>query len=109
MGVGERALFVAEEFALEQVLGNGRAIDLHERPRGARAPGVNHIGDDLLAHPALARDQDPAFRGGDQGRIAQHRLHERPLQLHVNEDEFIVEVIEPVTEADRSRPSESGA
>ena len=32
VGAGERAFFVAEQFAFQQLLGNGRAVDRQERP-----------------------------------------------------------------------------
>ena len=40
---GERALFVPEQLALQQRLGNGRAVHLHHRPVRARAPGMNDV------------------------------------------------------------------
>src|SRR6188474_3448830 len=38
---GERALLVAEQLALEQLLAQRGAVDRHERPRLARALGVD--------------------------------------------------------------------
>src|SRR4030095_10092994 len=38
---GERALLVAEQLALEQLLAERRAVDRHERARRARALGVD--------------------------------------------------------------------
>src|SRR5688572_23894042 len=62
---GESALLVPEKFALQEVLRNRGAIHLHERTGASPAPGMNHVGKDLLAHTAFAGDQDPAVRGGD--------------------------------------------
>ncbi len=58
MGAGEGALLVAEQDALDQVLGQGAAVDRHERLAGALGAAVDRAGDQLLAHPALAQDQD---------------------------------------------------
>src|SRR5690606_14608997 len=55
--VGERAAPVPEELALEQVLGDGAAVDRDEGPRPARRPGVERAGDELLADAALAGDE----------------------------------------------------
>ena len=55
---GEGAALVAEELALEQVSGIGRAVDGHERPVAAAGWLVDGRGDELLAGAALARDED---------------------------------------------------
>ena len=58
LGVGERALRVAEQLALEQRLGHRRAVDRDERAVLARATAlVERARDDLLAGAALAGDQ----------------------------------------------------
>ncbi|MCY1233227.1 hypothetical protein D9M72_457600 [compost metagenome] len=56
-GAGEGALLVAEQFGLEQAVGNRAAVDRDERLVGARAVGVDHLGHQLLAGAALAVDQ----------------------------------------------------
>src|SRR5262249_46182466 len=48
---GERALLVAEELALEQVVREGRAMHLHEGPARTRAALVQRSRDELLARP----------------------------------------------------------
>ena len=57
-GAGEGALLVAEELALEERLGDGRAVDRDERP----APPVRQLVDapreHLLAGAALADERD---------------------------------------------------
>ena len=56
---GERALLMAEQLALEQRLGQRRAVDGHERPgtvSGRRL--MDRLGDLLLAGPRLSLDQD---------------------------------------------------
>ena len=76
-GAGEGALFVAEELAFEEVLGDGGAIDFDEGAGGARAPAVDDVGEDFLADAAFAGDEDAAFGGGEEGGIAEDGLHER--------------------------------
>ena len=49
VGAGERALLVAEQLALEQRLGDRRAVDRDERERRARAELVDRLRDQLLA------------------------------------------------------------
>ena len=56
-GAGERAAHVAEQLALDQVLGNRAAVDGDEALVAARAAGVDGARDDLLAGAALAGDQ----------------------------------------------------
>ena len=62
--VGERAALVAEQLALEQLLGQRRAGDVHERPRRAVAGVVNHLRDEVLAGAALAGEQHRRRRAG---------------------------------------------
>ena len=54
---GERAALVTEQLALEQRLGERRAVQLDERAVRARRPLVDRVGDELLAGAALAGDQ----------------------------------------------------
>ena len=56
-GAGERAFLVTEQFALEQGVGNGGAVDRDVRRVGARAQLVERLGDELLAGAGLAADQ----------------------------------------------------
>jgi hypothetical protein len=61
VGAGECALLVAEQLGLEQVLGQGRAVDGDEAA-GAAGQHVQCAGDELLAGAALAGDEDRAWR-----------------------------------------------
>ena len=56
-GVGERPFLVAEQLALGQRLGNGRAVDRDERLIAAAAEIMDRLGDDLLAGAVFAQDQ----------------------------------------------------
>ena len=49
---------MAEQLALEQRFGDGRAVDLHERKVPSRALVVQALGHELLARSALAMDQN---------------------------------------------------
>src|SRR5262249_58166900 len=57
-GIGEGAPLVAEQLAFEQGFGNGRAVQIDEGPTAARAIAVQELGDEPLARPWLALDQD---------------------------------------------------
>ena len=85
-GARERPLHVAEELALDELLGDRGAVDLDERARGARRGAVQRPRDELLARPALAGDEDARVRGArprDLGLQARHRgaLAEEDLLL----------------------------
>ena len=56
-GAGEGPLRVAEQFAGEQLLGQGRAIDDDERLPAARS-AMNPAGEHALAGAALAAKQN---------------------------------------------------
>ena len=55
--IGEGAALVSEELALQQLLRQRRAGDIHERPRRPIARVVNDLGQEVLAGPALAGEQ----------------------------------------------------
>ena len=64
-GAGEGAFFVAEEFAFQEVLGDGGAIDADVIVLAAAAQAVERAGDQFLAGAAFAQDQDGGVGGGD--------------------------------------------
>src|SRR5207302_400053 len=51
---GECALFVTEEFRLEQFTRQGRAVDLNERLIAPSRPHMDHTRDDFFTHSTLA-------------------------------------------------------
>ena len=57
-------LLVAEQFALEQRLGKGRAVHRDERPRRRARRGVDGARDQLLARAAFADDEHRPRDGG---------------------------------------------
>ena len=84
VGAGERAALVAEQLALEQALGQRRAVELDQRPVAAAGALVDRLAHQLLADPGLAEDQhghrgvgdpldqrvDPLHRGVEHDRRA---------------------------------------
>src|SRR3989475_9133630 len=77
-GAREGALLVPEQLALEQVLGNGGAVDRDERPRGLRAVMMDGAGHDLLARPRLALDE--------HGRLARRDARHELVDLERSEE-----------------------
>ena len=63
---------MTEELALEERLGDGRAIHGDEGPIGALPVGVNCTGDEFLARSALARDQHHGVLRRDLDDPAEH-------------------------------------
>ena len=68
-GVGEGALLVAEQLRLQQLLGDGRAVDLDEGPVAPRAAVVEPVREQVLAGAALALEQ---HRAAGLGQAAGH-------------------------------------
>ena len=64
VGAGEGAALVAEELALQEVGGDGRAVD-RLKGTAAQAPLVELAGEDLLPGPALAEQDDAQLGAGD--------------------------------------------
>src|SRR5215471_6681738 len=59
----KRTLLVSKEFALQQVEGDGSAIQLYERASAASAGVMNGSGDQLFARACLAKDQHSGIGG----------------------------------------------
>ena len=72
---GERAFFVAEQFAFQQLFGNGGAVDREERLFAAVAVMINRAGDEFLAGAAFAGDERGGVGGGDLADEFEHLLH----------------------------------
>ena len=78
--VGERALHVAEQLALEHALGEPARVDGDERPRRARRRGVQPARDELLAGAVLAGDEHVRVGRRRRARSScEHRPHARRL------------------------------
>src|SRR5204863_3116288 len=85
-GAGEGALLVAEQLALEEVLGDGAAVDDDEGAVLARAGLVDGLGGAALAGAGLALEEDVhvglrrALEEGE-GRAHGHRGADQRAQL----------------------------
>ena len=79
---GERALHVAEQLALDQLLGDRRAVHLDERPAAAAAQRVNRAGHQLLAGAVLAVDQHSAVGRRRHRDLLAQLLHRVALADH---------------------------
>ncbi len=66
--IGERALDVSEELALEDSLRDSAGVQRHERPRGAARRGVESARDHALPGPVLPDDQHVRVGGADPRR-----------------------------------------
>src|SRR5262249_41536585 len=78
--VGERALLVAEELALEQVLRDRAAVDRHEGHVLARRTLMDRARDELLADAALALDEHRGLEVGDLRDGAEDLRHRGALR-----------------------------
>ena len=72
---------VSEQLALEEIAGQRGAVDGHERPAGAPAVRVDGTGDEFLARPGLADNENGrVVSRGSEGTL-EHRPHaRRPAQ-----------------------------
>ncbi len=77
VGAGERPALVAEKLALQERLGDRRAVDGQERGPAAAAVLVNGPGNHLLARAALAQDQHGDVLRGDSADGLVELLHGR--------------------------------
>ncbi len=86
-GAGEGALLMAEQDALDQVVGDGAAVDGDEGLRAAVAAALDGAGDELLADARFAFDQDRDLRLGGPLAEPDHPLHRRAAGDDVAEGE----------------------
>src|SRR5206468_3757325 len=74
---GEGAALVAEELALQDVRGDGAAVDRQEPLVASRAGAMDGVGDQLLAGAALADDENRGAGRGDHLHLLEQALHGR--------------------------------
>ena len=67
---GEAAFAVAEQFAFDQLFGDGGAVHFDKGFVSTRAGGVDSVGDQFLPSAAFAEDQHAAIGGGHQAQAA---------------------------------------
>ena len=77
IGAGEGALLMPEQFALQQLLRDGRAVEGQELGLGPRAVLVDGTGDQFLARSALPGDQHGESLVGDAADGLADFLHGR--------------------------------
>ena len=75
LAAGEGAPLVAEQLALEQAVGDRRAVDAHERLPGPAGRLVDDLGQVLLADPGFADDQHRQPARGEILGLAVEALH----------------------------------
>src|SRR6266850_3074060 len=74
-GAGERAAFVAEEFAFKECFGNGSAVDGNEGSFGAIAVLIDGSGNQLLTSAGFAANENIDRLGSDPSDFFVNRLH----------------------------------
>ncbi len=74
-GPGERALFVAKQFTLDQIVGNRCAVDGDERLGGPMTVFPDRASNEFLAGATLAGDHDRHVAGGDLADHLEDFLH----------------------------------
>ncbi len=85
----ECAAGVAKELALEQVFGNGTAVDFDKRAFLAQTVFMDGAGDEFLTRAAFAGDEHAALRGGHQRHIVKEGPHERAGRDNVGRQPLI--------------------
>ena len=95
-GPREGAALVAEQLALQDVGGDGGAVDRQEAEIPARRVLVDGVGDQLLAGAALPDDQHAAAGGRHERQLVQHLLHAGRRPDDLPEGELL---LEPLLEA----------
>lgn len=91
-GTGEGAAFVAEEFAFEQLWGEGGAVDDDEFGFGSAAEVVEGVGDEFLAGTAFAFDEDGGACGSDLLDAFEDPLHGGGIAEELVEAEAVVDL-----------------
>jgi hypothetical protein len=101
---GEGSLLVTEQLRLQEVLGEGGAVDRHERVRGPRAVGVDGPRDELLARAGLAGDQDVGLRARRLLHQLEYARHRRAGPDQALEAERLLELPAQVPVLDLEAP-----
>ncbi|VTR70208.1 hypothetical protein DESC_780396 [Desulfosarcina cetonica] len=74
-GMGERALFIAEQLTLQNMLGHGGAVDGNERALAAVAQGMHRPGGEVFPRARFAGNQNGEIGFGDHLDGFIHPLH----------------------------------
>src|SRR5690606_6311845 len=92
-GARERAPLVSEEDALDEVLGDGTAVDGDEGPAGAFALTLDGTGDQLLADAGLAFDQDGDVRRCRAAAEGDDPVHDVAAHHEIGKGERAVDLL----------------
>ena len=90
-GVGKRPFDVAEQFAFENVLAERGAVERDERTVLPRRVLMDRLGEQLLAGPRLAQDQNRRVGRRDPFQPVDGAEHRRGIADHPVEPELFVE------------------
>ena len=74
-GASEGSLFVSEEFGLDELSGNGRAVQRNERTARSRASIVKSAGNKFLAGAGFTKNAHTRFAGRDTVDLRHDFLH----------------------------------
>jgi hypothetical protein len=88
---------VAEQLGLQEMLGQGGAVDGHERLGGALAVGVNGPRHELLPRAGLVEDEDVGFRPRGLLDELEDAHHDRAPPDDVLEPERLLELLAKVS------------
>src|SRR5262245_23359940 len=102
--VREGPALVAEQLRLDQGLGNGGAVHVDERARGARSAGVEEAGDQPLSGPGLALDEDGRLTSGayltrQPLDVLSNRRDPRAGADQLRQGDHAIRMLLPITEA----------
>ena len=93
VGAGESPFLMAEELRLEDLAGNGAAVDRDERPSGPRRVLVQGVGDELLPGPRLTDYQDCGPGGRGDSQTLEQILHGRGMTDDSLEAEALLQTL----------------
>src|SRR6185503_5020179 len=102
-GAGKRALFIAEQLALEEIIRQGPTIHRDKRTTGSRALMVDRPCDEFLASPAFSREQHRDIAIRYHFHQAVDPLHRLALADHLIKARPRFETISELLVLDRER------
>ena len=114
-GAREGALLVAEQFRLDQRLGQGGAVDRQERPAGTRRRAVDEARQHFLAGAGLSRQQHGRVGRGHLGGFAdrlppgRRDAHHPPRRAMPEHRQLVGQRTHPLLERRRAFPHLRGA
>src|SRR5579885_449652 len=98
---------MAEKFAFEQLRGDRRAVDAHERPFAPRAAFVDGGGDEFLAGPRLPKNKNRGVGWRDHLHLLQNAAEGRALADDVAEGQSFLDLLAKVVALRLQLPAKS--